>query len=404
MLSTGAFLIPVPALVAALPHPPSFITIPLGKRSSIERSTGVADVSAVRASIAGAVAKVQHNLAIYEENTGRSLTNSRRVRKRDQGSDPLFDYMDEYWYGNITIGTPPLTFSMDFDTGSSDLFIPGLDCATCGGFTMYNPNASSTSKELGKSVGLIYGDQSSVIGLTYTDTVSIGGYTAKNQTIVAAQQYSTGFSNSTRVSDGLMGMAFGSLGQSTSSPLVQTLIAQKAIPEPLFAFKLAQSGSELRIGGVNSALYKGAFTYTNVTRAAFWQIDVGSVSANGTQILSNVSAVVDSGTTVITGDTASVSKLYAAVGGVALGGGTYAYPCDATPDFAFQIGGKSITIAPEVLNGGYYSDSIDGEAMCLGQITGGDDLGLWILGDVFMKNTYTVFDLANQRVGFADLA
>ncbi|KAH7914884.1 aspartic peptidase domain-containing protein [Hygrophoropsis aurantiaca] len=404
MLYSGAFLILVPALVAALPHPPSFITIPLGKRSPIERSAGVADVSAVRAGMARAVAKVERNLAIYEENTGRSLTNSRRVRKRDQGSDPLFGSKDIYWYGNITIGTPPVTFSMDFDTGSSDLFIPSPDCATCGGFTVYNATASSTSKELGQYVGLIYGDQSSVIGLTYTDTVSIAGYTAKNQTIVAALEYSSGFTNSSVVSDGLMGMAFGSIGKSTSSPLVQTLIAQNAIPEPVFAFKLAQSGSELRIGGVNSALYKGDFTYTNVTNAGYWQIDVESVSANGTQILSNVSAIVDSGTTVITGDTASVSKLYAAVGGVALGDGTYAYPCDATPEFAFQIGGKSIAVAPEVLNGGYLTDSINGKPMCLGAITGGDPIGFWILGDIFMRNIYTVFDLGNQRVGFADLA
>lgn len=69
-----------------------------------------------------------------------------------------------------------------------------------------------------------------------------------------------------------MGMAFKSVSKYGVDPVFQTLVSQGAVPEPVFAFKLASSGSELRIGGVNSALYKDSFTYTPVTQQVSHQL------------------------------------------------------------------------------------------------------------------------------------
>jgi len=61
--------------------------------------------------------------------------------------------------------------------------------------------------------------------------------------------------------DGLMGMAFESISVFHASPPFQTLISEGVVTSPIFGLKLATSGSELSLGGVNDALFTGGFTW-----------------------------------------------------------------------------------------------------------------------------------------------
>jgi len=64
--------------------------------------------------------------------------------------------------------------------------------------------------------------------------------------------------------DGLLGLGFQGISAYNAQPVLQTLVANAQTTEPVFGFKLASCGSELYIGGTNSALYSGDFTYTPV--------------------------------------------------------------------------------------------------------------------------------------------
>jgi cathepsin D len=71
--------------------------------------------------------------------------------------------------------------TVQLDTGSSDLFIPGVDCdSTCDGHNRYDPSLSSTTQYVGGSVNLDYGGgtvSSAASVNRYNDTVTIAGYT-----------------------------------------------------------------------------------------------------------------------------------------------------------------------------------------------------------------------------------
>ena len=62
-----------------------------------------------------------------------------------------------------------------------------------------------------------------------------------------------------------MGMAFQSIAVFNTSPPFRTLVSEGAEKEPVFSFKLATSGSELFLGGVNTQLFTGKITWGPLT-------------------------------------------------------------------------------------------------------------------------------------------
>ncbi|KAG1799383.1 aspartic peptidase domain-containing protein [Suillus plorans] len=427
MRALSVFLIAALQVLAITFPQPRHLSIPLTKRSTLRTADGhgSVDPTSIMAHISSTVVKLQRGAAAFERNTGAVLfSDSSSLTKRvaASGSDPLADDSNERWYGEIEVGTPPYIFislhfrldramhdalmrapPVDCDTGSTDFFLPGPSCGdSCSGHDIYNPNSSSSAEPLGKTFMVEYGDGSMATGDLYTDTVSLAGYNANAQTLGVASFYSYGFSSENFGADGLMGMGFESISAYGANSVFQTLVSQGAVPEPVFAFKLASSGSELYVGGVNSALYRDPFTYTPVTKQGYWQVTGDAIAINGKEIVNDFSAIIDTGTTLILGDTTYVSQLYAVINATEVGGGVYSLPCDAMPNVTITLGGKSFAISAETFNFGTYGSSGN---TCLGGIAGGDGLGdVWVLGDVFMRNVYTAFDVGNSRVGFADLA
>ncbi|KAL5527800.1 hypothetical protein ACEPAG_6601 [Sanghuangporus baumii] len=403
----------LPLLAQASPTPSlSGTKISLIKRSSVVKN-GVVNMNGLQSHIQQVQGKITRGLTNYEKNTGEVHPNYRNTttttRKRDSGTVALTDDDNELWQGNIQVGTPPVQFAVDFDSGSSDLFLPGPDCGqTCQGHTIYDPSKSSTSQDAGQNFQLAFGDGSTVQGEQFTDTVAIGGLTATNQAVGASTQYSDGFEAANFPPDGLMGMAFQSISEFNKAPVFQSLLAQQQTTQGAFGFTLLEtSDSELFIGGVDTSKISGDLTFTPVTQEGFWQISVDGADVGGQSVSGAQDAIVDTGTSLLIADTQTVSNIIQAVPGAqdaaqTVGQGFFTFPCDSAPDnIALTLGGKQFTLSGDSINLG---QAAEGSSDCVSGIIADDSQGFWILGDVFLRNVYTSFDVDNSQVGFGDLA
>ncbi|XP_026706269.1 cathepsin D [Athene cunicularia] len=329
----------------------------------------------------------------------------------------LKNYMDAQYYGEIGIGTPPQKFTVVFDTGSSNLWVPSVHChlldIACLLHHKYDASKSSTYVENGTEFAIHYGT-GSLSGYLSQDTVTLGNLKIKNQIFGEAVKQ-PGITFIAAKFDGILGMAFPRISVDKVTPFFDNIMQQKLIEKNIFSFYLnrdptAQPGGELLLGGTDPKYYSGDFSWVNVTRKAYWQVHMDAVDvANGlTLCKGGCEAIVDTGTSLITGPTKEVKELQTAIGAKPLIKGQYVIPCDkvsSLPVVTLTLGGKPYQLTGEQY---VFKVSVQGETICLSGFSGLDvpppGGPLWILGDVFIGPYYTVFDRDNDSVGFAKCA
>lgn len=397
------------------------ISIALHKRSSLTNSDGVFNHEEAIRRLHMTAGKHRSNLINAKQNLGyinddqeikqlRVIPRHLQLRRRSQ-FEPLIDQdNDQNWAGTISIGTPGQSFVVDFDTGSSDLWVTSTSCtsAICSEKHSYDPSQSSTFHKQPGNFSIMFGDGSTVSGDVATDTVTVAGVQVTDQTFSPARTLSAEFLNVSI--DGLMGMAFPSLSQPEKPPFIVTAYKQGVLPKNEFAFKLAKEGSSLSLGGVDKTLFTGAIEFHKVSPESigFWQIGDGSIHVGSDVAVSKMQTVIDSGTTIIIAPTDKAQKFYDNIPGSELfdaENGFYSFPCSSVPQISLSWGdGRKWNISAEDFNLGPIEK---GSSSCMGAIAG-QDIGLgkntWIVGDTFMKNAYTVFSFAKNSVGFAQLS
>ncbi|AEO66262.1 0954570f-9a11-4458-a6b1-a77aee7c61ff [Thermothielavioides terrestris] len=307
----------------------------------------------------------------------------------------------------VSIGTPPQVLNLDFDTGSSDLWVFSTETPSreVNGQTLYKPASSSSAKKLsGATWRISYGDGSSSSGDVFTDVVSIGGLTVQSQAVESAKSVSGEFTQDS-ASSGLLGLAFSSIN--TVQPTQQKTFfdnALSSLSQPVFTADLKHNApGTYNFGFIDDSLHTGSIAYTPVDNSqGFWGFTAtGYGVGSGAIKQASISGIADTGTTLLLLPSEVIDAYYSQVDGAQISQsvGGVVFPCDANlPDFKFAVGSTTITVPGEFIN---FQPIDETGQTCFGGLQDSSDIGVNIFGDVALKSAFVVFDGGNNRLGWA---
>lgn len=216
---------------------------------------------------------------------------------------------------------------------------------------MYDSSQSSTYEEDGESFDIMYGS-GPVSGFQSIDTLNLGGLTVQEQDFAEVTDAS-GLGAAYRMGkfDGILGMAFDILSVNGETTVFKNLMDQNQVDEGKFAFYLGNSKldqGELTLGGVNEDHYTGDIEWVPLTEETYWVISVDDMSVEGESFSTTTKAIVDSGTSIITGPSDDIAKLADMAGAKPFVAGEYLISCDGDhPDITITINGKDYTLTSE---------------------------------------------------------
>mmetsp|Transcript_12503 Transcript_12503/g.22713 ORF Transcript_12503/g.22713 Transcript_12503/m.22713 type:complete len:502 (+) Transcript_12503:37-1542(+) len=342
--------------------------------------------------------------------TFRSLHHQKRKKFKAKTSNykiHLDDINNSQYVGRIAVGTPPQYFNVIFDTGSSNLWITSTECESeaCMAHHRFNKGGSSTFSSVGVDMNVKFGT-GSIEGYLAQDNFKLGPLDVPKQTFgeitnEVGQVFLTGRF------DGILGLSFPGLSAAGYTPVFDNIINQNLLPINKISFYYDDHDAGVVLGEPSEDLYKPPMVFIQVSKQFYWEIVLKDIRIGDVSMASKMDlcpgsekckVVADTGTSLLTGPSKVVNEIISKIS---------INSCADTeklPDITYVLqdprGEYSFRLEPSF----YYVKSKERQDCKAGfmALDVPEPRGpLWILGDVFFRKFFTVFDRDTNSIGFA---
>ncbi|KAJ5179783.1 Aspartic-type endopeptidase ctsD [Penicillium capsulatum] len=309
------------------------------------------------------------------------------------------DGRDFSYFSVVQVGSQKKEMWLALDTGAPSTWVFSSSCTdkTCTSHHTFDNKESSSYASNSSHVKVGYGS-GTIGGDLGQDTISIAGLSV-SLSFGSATSASKAFSS--YPIDGILGLGRSHTAGWTIPSFMDAVAQKKLLKNNLVGFSLSRANDgdhdgSVTFGNVDTTKFDGNISYT-ATNADTWTIPMDDVYVDGKACnLSDKSATIDTGTTYILVPPADAEKVFALIPGSSKSGENYMIPCNSEAILELSFSGKKYAITPEDYVG---SRSADG---CVSTIVSHQhsNENTWLVGDVFLKNVYSVFDFDNGQIGF----
>lgn len=299
------------------------------------------------------------------------------------------------------------------DTGSARLWVPSTACDTCKSAGMVQPITIDDPNNC-QSGSIAYG-LGTVEGCYTIASITVGDLHLDNVTVLAATSIDQNLQNQGFFQSGILGVGLEAGATDPDVPPVfKQMYDEGMLDQPLAGFWLSTNinvESELALGSVDDDSHLDASSKVTITHVddssdpsyvpAWYTVKTDSMNVGSTVLAADFISIMDTGTTAFYVPSNYLLPFYAAFNAGYIywvtddqGYESYVLQCNSTNiPVSMTFNGVTFQIPYEDIVG----DELE-PGWCCGMVASIDSFDYVLVGDLFLKNVYSVYDVVSGDV------